>query len=80
MADEIQTTKAMTRTEREALADIAHWFRPGRATSPYTWKQASMRKLKERGLVIETGHKYGDAIGYVITPEGQTASKEISNG
>jgi hypothetical protein len=72
MADSKITDQPLTSREREALIDIAGW-----STCPYIWKQASMRKLEARGWVKKTGQKFGDAEGYVITPAGREAMKNV---
>ena len=59
-----ETTKPLSQREREALADIAT------LGHPYTWKQASMRKLEKRGLVRAVGVR-GDQTMWELTDEGK---------
>lgn len=65
MPDEIKTTKPMTERERIALFDIKTWN-----GHPYTWKQASMRKLEARGLVRAVGMR-ADQMIWELTDEGR---------
>lgn len=67
MSDADKTTgKPLSRNELDALADIRS-FRG----HPYTWKQASMRKLEVRGLVRAVGMR-GDQTMWELTEEGKS--------
>lgn len=58
--------RALTQRERAALDDIKSW-----RDHPYTWKQASMRKLEARGLVRTVGMRGGQAM-WELTDEGKS--------
>lgn len=63
-----KTTKPMTERERIALHDIFGW-----GSSPYIWKQGSMKRLEARGYVRRTGREYGGSPAWEITEEGRSA-------
>lgn len=65
MPSDSRTTAPLSQREREALADIKAW-----KGHPYTWKQASMRKLEARGLVLAVGVR-GDQTMWELTDEGK---------
>lgn len=60
-----KTTVPLPTRERIALFDIKSWN-----GHPYTWKQASMRKLEARGLVRAVGTQ-ADQTVWELTDEGK---------
>lgn len=70
------TGKPMTATELLALSDIKKWYgknHPPRGSyNRYSWKPASMKKLAERGLVVQVGEHAGQML-WELTDAGYAA-------
>jgi hypothetical protein len=67
VADQNQTTIILSKRELEALEELANWNRRG----PYWWRQASMRKLSERGFVQRSNtHGSPKLPAWIITDAG----------